>query len=287
MRKWHIGAALTIMTAMSAGSIMAQAPGGAGAAGAQPRPDRAARPARPAPADGGIARLLPTGATIVVANVANGVELTATIEGAEQIQALQAQLTRTVERMTQMVERMAQMGDRAQRFVMPGIYGLLLQGKVTMATANLDNGGTLTFTSADAETLKALQTDMPKWVEVATAAQAQLDARRKMTALLKDGKVTIVIVEGEAGVDVKFTTEDPDALATLKAIMPAYIEGLKNPAPTGFMGGRGGQPGGRGGNRGGDRGGNRGGNRGGDRGGRGGQGGAGERAFPEPKPADK
>jgi hypothetical protein len=274
MRKWHIGAALTIMTAMSAGSIMAQAPGGAGAAGAQPRPDRAARPARPAPADGGIARLLPTGATIVVANVANGVELTATVEDAERVQALQAQLTRTVERMTQMVERM---GDRARNFQMPGIYGLLMKGKVTLATANLDNGATLTFTSEDAETLKALQTDMPKWVEAATAAQAQLDARRKMTALLKDGKVTIEIVEGETGVDVKFTTEDPAALTTLKAIMPAYIEGLKNPAPTGYMGGR---TGGRGGNRGGDRG-NRG---GGDRGNRGG---AGERAFPEPKPADK
>jgi len=266
MRKWQIAAALAAVMTLSAGVIMAQAPdvqpGQKDRAGRKERKERkdrkdhgergerADRPQRgqmfrQAPADGGLSRLIPADAQIAVANVATGVELLVTVEKPEQAQALQKQLTQATERMNQMVERMAQMRDRMPDFQMPGVAGLVIKGKITLAVANRDNGATVTFASDDAETVKTLQTDMPKWVEgiAATRAQAaarreQMEARQKMTALLKAEKVKIEIVEDEAGVNVKFTTDDAEARKTLQEIMPAYIEGLKNPADTGRRGGR-------------------------------------------------
>jgi len=243
--KFPTGAlALALALILTCGAALAQAPDVQ-----RERPGQKQRGDRPqlqrqAPADGGVGKLIAMGGNVTVTNIDNGVELAITVEKPELVQALQQRLAKSVERLEKVREKMGQMGVGMKGHDVPGLWGMILKGKLTLSVDNLDKGAVLTLTSDDAEIVKTLQTEMPGWIEAATAIRTQLAARMKMTQLISEGKVTIEIIENENGVSVKFTSNDAKTLKMLERIMPAYIEGLKNPAAAPMKKGKRARPGG-------------------------------------------
>jgi hypothetical protein len=99
---------------------------------------------------------------------------------------------------------------------------------VNLSTKEVDNGIVVSFSSEDADTVKALQEQMPQWVAVARQqGQLQVQRRQQMQAareLLANEAVKIEVEQTDNGILVKVTSDDPELAKQVKESLPAYFE---------------------------------------------------------------
>jgi len=239
----------------------------------------------------GLVRVL-TAQKATIENTAAGVDLTFAAEGAEEIAAVQKRVGDAVAAYQGAAERLQaaaaqNAGDQnaaggRRRF---GLYGLLQNGTLTVAAANIETGVVLSVTTANADDVKQLQDSVQQTATMARMRDVVARLREAQALLAEEG-VIIETADAEGGITITITSEDAEKQARIRELLKTYFQDLKEQAAMfGQMGQRGFGPraggdagqgagmrgqwgGGQGGGFRGQRGG--GGQGGGDRGGRGG-----------------
>lgn len=218
--------ATAVLLALVAGTIAAQAPDIEEEAGA-PQRQRVVRQA--VMGTGGL--LAPANAKVTPANVVGGVELLITTDDPEDVEALREQVNRDAENWRTLGERIGRFRERFPNYGANSVYGVL--DKVTITVAEIDAGSVVRLLAEDEETVKELQNNMPGWIKQAEEQRdrmaqyyRQATAMAELRRMIQAGEVKLVTEKTEEGLTVRFTAEDPEAVAKLQETLPVYFEQL-------------------------------------------------------------
>jgi hypothetical protein len=175
-------------------------------------------------ADGDFNGFIPDDTDAIAENVADGVKLSITTHLFDA-RFVQKRMTWLVEWGRQLAApRKVDAGEEAL-----GLADLLPQKDVTVTLDNLKTGISLTFTSHDPVHAEALQKEVGREVTQATKMRDRTWARRTMTRLVAEGKVTMKIIEVDDGTSVEFAAGNAEAREALRMITPHYLNVLSRP----------------------------------------------------------
>jgi len=109
---------------------------------------------------------------------------------------------------------------------------LIVSGQLVLSARDVDAGVAITFSSKNADVVERLQTEVPRLVEAYNegAGTVNPEQMRAANRLLASGKVKIEVEPGTHGITVRVASDDPQLVKQIKALLPAYFQGLSQRA---------------------------------------------------------